>query len=222
MTSSEKLLPHRDSSFPDSYITLAEEILAPLFPFLADTALKYCKEGRGLPARVLDIGGGTGQWLNALSEKGSFFGVLVDTDPEMLFHARTRLARNLPSERFAIVHADAQALPFAHDCLDLIVSRNSMHMWPNLPRCWQEIFRVLAHGGTAFIGRGYGPDLPESVRRSIKEQRKQFRRKAGESATPEPLSPEASEIQSLCLNSGFATVRVVPDGKAYWVVAHKG
>ncbi|HNV70070.1 MAG TPA: class I SAM-dependent methyltransferase [Candidatus Ozemobacteraceae bacterium] len=221
MSSGAQQPPQGNRTFPDSYITLAEEILAPLYSILAETALRSCDDTRGLPVRVLDIGGGTGQWLSALLEKGVSVGILADTDPEMLRHAKTHLGQFLQSNRLLLLHADAQALPFPDASLDLIVSRNSMHLWPNLPQCWKEIFRVLTPGGTAFIGRGYGPDLPGEIRQTIKNQRKQFKQKANEPEIPEPPSPDASHVQSLCLKSGFSRIGIVPDGKAYWITARK-
>ena len=206
-----------DSDFADEYIVLAEHILAPLYPVLAKTTLTFCKNQGLQPASVLDIGGGTGQWLEALINEGVLFGCLLELEPAMLAHAQKRLSETFPTFPFSCLGGTAGFLPFRGMSFDLVVSRNSMHMWPNLLQCWEEIFRTLRPGGIAFIGRGYGPDLSPELRKEIKDRRKARRIEQNEDPTPEPQSPPSDDVCTLCRKAGFHTIETIPDGKSYWI-----
>ena len=76
--------------------------------------------GRYLRPRVLEVGCGTGKWIESLRDAGvSVFG--VDASFGMLAHAGERLG----SEGFAA--AQANDLPFAGELFDIIFSVNAIH-----------------------------------------------------------------------------------------------
>jgi ubiquinone/menaquinone biosynthesis C-methylase UbiE len=93
------------------------------------------------PEQVLDVGCGTGGFLRIAA--GRFPAArLTGVDPSevMLEHA---LAANPAGSRLALVHAPAEALPFADGVFDLAVSTMSFHHWADQARGLNEIARVL-------------------------------------------------------------------------------
>ncbi len=210
------------TDFVDNYIIQSERALSPIFSPLARFILQ--ETGTDVSAaRVLDLGGGTGQLLEAFCEIGVQSAILIDPVPEMVFHARSRFRRPPARSGFSGVLGRAEEIPLSDETVDLIVSRNSLHMWSDLPRALRGMFRVLKPRGSVFLGRGYGPSLSEDVRKKVKADRKAIRDQSGEPpGAEEPPSPAPELLCMLAEDAGFISPRVIPDGKAYWILAGKG
>jgi SAM-dependent methyltransferase len=102
------------------------------------------------PARVLDVGTGTG--AVARSAAASFRGaevVGVDVSSEMIAEAR----RHAASERERYEVADASALPFGDASFDLVVLNNMIPFF-------DELARVTRPGGHVAVAFGIGPRTP--------------------------------------------------------------
>ena len=41
----------------------------------------------------------------------------------------------------------ADSLPWADQTFDVVTAVETVYFWPNLPKCFQEVRRVLKHGG---------------------------------------------------------------------------
>lgn len=79
---------------------------------------KYRVVMKNLPAgtkRILDLGCGTGMFLEELSNHAEFV-VGVDASPEMLKVAKGRAGK------VTLILADADSLPFANGSFDVVVS----------------------------------------------------------------------------------------------------
>ena len=90
-------------------------------------------------ARVADVGAGTGISTRGLLRRGARV-VAVDHGPAML-----SVLRSYPPLVPAVL-ADANALPFADGCLDLVTFAQSWH-WVDLSRAPREVMRVVRPGG---------------------------------------------------------------------------
>jgi ubiquinone/menaquinone biosynthesis C-methylase UbiE len=88
--------------------------------------------------RLLDVGGGTGNYAAALRDEG-WQPVVCDRSPEMLAHAA---AKGLEA-----VEADAQALPFEDASFDAVICVSMLHHVDDPPRALAEQRRVLRPGG---------------------------------------------------------------------------
>ncbi len=98
------------------------------------------------PARVLDLGCGTGATLPALRERFDDAQLLAaDIAYPMLLAARSRV----PAA--ACVAADAEQLPFADASVDLVFSSLALQWCGNIERAFAGIARVLRPGGVALI-----------------------------------------------------------------------
>jgi ubiquinone/menaquinone biosynthesis C-methylase UbiE len=106
-------------------------------------------------ATVVDLGSGTGEVLVQLANLAPSLELTgVDVDAGMVARARRKAAgrasgaaARLP--RFMV--ADASALPFASDSVDLVVSSYAVHHLPDRHAARAEILRVLKPGGKAII-----------------------------------------------------------------------
>ena len=91
-----------------------------------------------LGRRLLDVGGGTGNYALALRDEG-WDVVVSDRSPDMLALAA---AKGLET-----VTADAQALPFGDASFDALICVSMLHHVDDRPRALAEQRRVLRPGG---------------------------------------------------------------------------
>ena len=111
-------------------------------------ALRQALEGVESPARVLDVGTGTGVAALALAHWFRSAEVVgVDLSPAMLAEAERKGSR----VRFEV--ADASRLPFADESFDLVVLMNAVPFF-------DELARVTAPGGMAVFSFSLGPETP--------------------------------------------------------------
>jgi ubiquinone/menaquinone biosynthesis C-methylase UbiE len=98
------------------------------------------------PARVLDVGCGTGHLLRLLASRlpGALQLVGVDPAPRMVEVAR---AAQTGDARIRILAGAAEELPFAESSFDLVVSATSFDHWADQGAGLRECARVLAPGG---------------------------------------------------------------------------
>lgn len=108
---------------------------------------KYRTVVKNLPGgkkRILDLGCGTGMFINELSTRAKFV-VGVDASLEMLKVAKGRAGKA------ALVQADADALPFADGSFDAVVSVTLLQNMPDPKATVREVARVLRPGGVAIL-----------------------------------------------------------------------
>ena len=115
------------------------------------------------PARVLDLGAGTGQMVRAMRQRYPKADVIgLDLAEAML--------RQLPRRRWWSRHrlgvaADMHALPFAGGCMDAVVS-NFAVQWSDRPAAlFGEVARVMS-SAAPFAFTTLGPDSLVEVRRA--------------------------------------------------------
>lgn len=111
-------------------------------------ALRLALAGLPAPARVLDLGTGTGVAAHALAEWYADAEVVgVDLAPAMVAEAERRGGR----ARFRV--ADASRLPFPDGSFDLVVLMNAIPFF-------DELARVTAPGGTVAVSFSRGAETP--------------------------------------------------------------
>src|SRR4051812_16411864 len=139
--------------------------------------------------RSLEVGAGTGYFsLNLLQAGTVREAVCTDISPGVLRALEANAARpGLPVETAA---CDAEALPFADECFDLVLGHAVLHHLPDLPRAFGEFHRVLRPGGmVVFAGEPsrYGDRLANVPKRAAAAVAPLWR--AGMRAGPAPHGP---------------------------------
>ena len=98
------------------------------------------------PARILDVGCGTGRLaVRLVRELPESRVVGCDFSRGMLAQARTR------GGTLALTQGDAQRLPFADGCFDAVVSTEAFHWFPDPELALAGFHRVLAARGRLLI-----------------------------------------------------------------------
>jgi ubiquinone/menaquinone biosynthesis C-methylase UbiE len=122
----------------------------------------------GEESRVLELGCGPGNlWRSNLARIPAGWQItLTDFSPGMLEAARQRLG----AERFSLLVADAQALPFADASFDAVIANHMLYHVPDRPRALGEIRRVLKPAGRLFastFGRAHMRELDDLVKKHL-------------------------------------------------------
>lgn len=96
---------------------------------------------------MLDIGCGGGATLQRLLKRSVGSKVYgIDISEESVAKARKVNAKVLDKQVF-ISQGSAEKLPYEDETFDLVTAVETVYFWPNLPGCFQEVQRVLKHGG---------------------------------------------------------------------------
>ncbi len=121
------------------------------------------------PKRIIDIGAGTGQLSQELSQRYKKCEVIAyDIAPEMLKKARQRqniTARWFGKQRFLC--GDAEHLPLADNSVDMIFSNFAIQWCSDLDQAFREFQRVLKPEGLLLFTT-FGPDTLKELRQAWK------------------------------------------------------
>lgn len=193
---------------------IAENIFAPIYPVIAANIVKQSGIKKGI---CLDLGCGIASLGIAVAEITDMQVYGIDISTEMCRRSRNKVFRHCLSGKVIPVQSDVHILPFRNNCADLIVSRGSVFFWKDLPVAFKEISRVLAPGGQAWVGGGFG----------TKELRAQISEKMVEidpdwhASSKERLSPENLQAIQEAGRQTEIPCYVVKDDSGFWMVLSK-
>jgi SAM-dependent methyltransferase len=139
VTNPELADKHRAMWASGDYPKLAGELVAPLGPVLVEA----CRIGPG--DRVLDVGAGTGNAAIPAALTGASV-VASDLTPELLERGRVEADRRGIDLQWR--EANAEAMPFADDQFDIVMSCIGVMFAPHHQPAADELVRVCAPGGT--------------------------------------------------------------------------
>lgn len=96
---------------------------------------------------MADIGCGGGATLKRLlkrSQGSKVYG--IDISEESVAKARN-VNKQLLGNRVFVEQGSADRLPWDNQTFDVVTAVETVYFWPNLPKCFQEVKRVLKPGG---------------------------------------------------------------------------
>ena len=103
-------------------------------------------------AKVLDCGCGGGANIKRLLKKcpqGIVKG--IDYSPVSVEKSQKVNEAAITEGRCAVLQGSVADMIFADDWFDAVTAFETVYFWPDLPRCFREIYRVLKPGGTFLI-----------------------------------------------------------------------
>ncbi len=143
------------------YDRIARTVFAPVYPVIADQIVSCTGVTRGV---CLDVGCGGGYLGAALARATGLFVYFLDPSAPMLEIADRTIIENDLGLRACTLAGNAAAISLPDGSVDLCVSRGSIFFWDALTPAFEEICRVLAPGGWAYLGGGFGTqELKESI-----------------------------------------------------------
>ena len=131
----------------------AKGLFRKVYPLLAQQVVARTGIRQGA---CLDIGGGPGLFGIELADITELNVVIYDLLPECVAVARENIQERQLAHRVTAQQGRAEALPYADDSQDLVISRGSIFFWEDQRQGLAEIHRVLKPGGWAYVGGGFG------------------------------------------------------------------
>lgn len=117
---------------------------------LADWGMSFL--GLSTDAAVLDCGCGGGANLCKLLKRcpnGTVTG--IDYSSVSVEKSKKLNAKTISEGRCCVLEASVAALPFEDNKFDVVTAFETVYFWPGLPKCFQEVYRVLKPGGIFLI-----------------------------------------------------------------------
>ena len=105
-----------------------------------------------LDAKVLDCGCGGGANMKRLLKKcpqGIVKG--IDYSPVSVEKSKKVNEAAIAEGRCTVLQGSVADMIFADNWFDAVTAFETVYFWPDLPRCFREVYRVLKVGGTFLI-----------------------------------------------------------------------
>jgi ubiquinone/menaquinone biosynthesis C-methylase UbiE len=137
-------------SAPEPWNAVAADYLdvnLPLLGMFSDVVMEHVQAAPGM--RVIDVATGPGTLACRIAPAVERVDA-IDFSAEMLGHCLARVAE-LGLANVYVQHGDAQALPFPNATFDLGFCMFGIMFFPDRPRAFRELFRVLRPGGRALL-----------------------------------------------------------------------
>jgi len=202
------------------YSQIEKNVFAPVYPLIADQIIGATGKTAGT---CIDLGCGTGALGQALLEKTDLFVYFFDESAEMLDLVGKKMAESGIEGRFNTLCGDVTSIGLDTDSVDLIVSRGSIFFWEDLEKAFQEIERILAPGGWAYIGGGFGSrqlgkEIIAKMQAKEQEGKEDFSLKVKRN-----LSPESQDLFAVALkHSGIKSYTFLRnEDVGLWIIIRK-
>lgn len=136
---------------------------------------------------------------------------LADDNMDYLDVLSEGIGRRGLEARFEIVDASMDNLPFGDSSFDLVILRGAFFFLIDKPHILSEINRVLAPGGFAFVGGGYGKAVPNSVIDGIAEESRVLNDRLGRRRV------EISQLSNVLQTNGLEDSAVIVEEGGVWI-----
>lgn len=191
---------------------IARNVFAPAYPLLASQIIAKTGITTGT---CLDLGSGGGYLGLALAGTTALRVCLLDESGDMREIAAANIAARNLEGRVRAIKGDVHEIPLPDASMDLVVSRGSLFFWHDLPRAFREVRRVLAPGGQAYLGGGFGSSqlrdqIVANMRQRIPEWMPKFDRKRDEMDYGDALG-----------KAGIRDYAIRRDESGFWITFRK-
>ena len=194
---------------------VAREIFAPVYPVLAKQIIERSGISKGC---CLDLGCGGGYLGLALARISELETILFDESQDMLKLAQEYIGQSGLESRVKTLLGDVHEIPLADESVNLAVSRGSMFFWEDRVQAFREIYRVLAVGGMAMIGGGFGNvELLREIEKKMLEKDPVWKEKRRQRIGKAKIEVYREELEQ----AGISSFEIIQDEAGLWIVIRK-
>lgn len=194
---------------------MAREVFAPVYPVLAEQIINRTGINQGC---CLDIGCGGGYLGLALARISELETILFDESQDMLSLAQGYISQSGLESRAKTLMGDVHDISLADKSVNLIVSRGSMFFWENRVQAFREIYRVLAVGGVAIIGGGFGnADLLREIEVKMLKKDPEWKEKRQQRIGQSKVEEYRKELEQ----AGISSFEITRDEAGLWITISK-
>jgi ubiquinone/menaquinone biosynthesis C-methylase UbiE len=188
------------AELPDFYANVAEEILC------------RCQPVEGI---WVDLGAGARGIGLPLAKRSNSSIVLIDPNIGALQKALIHVREAGLGKRVIAVAGCAEAIPLLSNCIDLVVSRESIFSWRDKVQGLREAYRILRPGGSGMVGGGLGESYPEWARQEYTRRWHEAVEKRGADSFRRFRESRSSRtFRRLAEEAGLTDFQVFGDGAA--------
>jgi len=184
-----------------------------VYPYTAAHAMSYYARCEGT---VLELGSFAGGITFELA--GVYPGLrltIVDENLAYIQYLRSELFRRSLSRRVQLVDTSLTRLAFPDGSFDFAIMRGAFFFIMTRPDILTEINRVLKPGALAFVGGGYGKDVPTEVIAEIAEESRVLNDRLGRRRV------NIGELEKLLISVGLdKKARILEEG-GVWILLRK-
>ncbi|MBP8820184.1 MAG: methyltransferase domain-containing protein, partial [Syntrophomonadaceae bacterium] len=113
---------------------------------------------------------------------------------------------------------DVHAMSLADESINLVVSRGSMFFWENRVQAFREIYRVLAIGGAAMIGGGFGnAELLREIEIKMLKKDPEWKEKRQQRIGQSKVEEYRQELEQ----AGISSFEITRDEAGLWITISK-
>lgn len=197
------------------YDWVAEHVFSPIYPIIVEQIIHRCGITTGT---CLDVGCCGGHLGIAMAEKTSFQVVLMDKLASALQIAEERAAQKGLQSRVRTLQGDVHQIPLPDQSVQLVISRGSEPFWQDRLLAYHEIYRILAPGGMAYIGGGFGSEEQKERIYTIMKKRDPSWAKGREKI----LSEEKQKMVEAGMRaSNIVDYQTIQDESGNWLIFRK-
>ena len=194
---------------------MAREVFAPVYPVLAEQIINRTGISQGCS---LDIGCGGGYLGLALARISELETILFDESQDMLNLAQGYISQSGLESRAKTLLGDVHAMSLADESINLVVSRGSMFFWENWVQAFREIYRVLAIGGAAMIGGGFGnAELLREIEIKMLKKDPEWKEKRQQRIGQSKVEEYRQELEQ----AGISSFEITRDEAGLWITISK-
>ena len=194
---------------------MAREVFAPVYPVLAEQIIGRIGISKGV---CLDIGCGGGYLGLALARISELETILFDESQDMLNLAQGYIGESRLESRVRTLQGDVHDIPLADESINLVVSRGSMFFWENRVQAFREIYRVLAGGGAAMIGGGFGnAELLREIEVKMLKEDPEWKEKRQQRIGQSKVEEYRQELEQ----AGISSFKITRDEAGLWITISK-
>lgn len=184
-----------------------------IYPYLATQVVELYGRVEG---QVLELGPFAGGITHSLAVSHPHMDfTIADDHSDYLAYVKHKAALQNLNNRMHFVNTALDKLPLDTDRFDLVLFRGAFFFIMNHPHILQEVYRVLASGGVAFVGGGYGKNTPEKTIHTIADESRVLNDKLGrQHVTPTQLRAllHSQKLEHAC--------HIIEEG-GLWLIIHK-
>lgn len=191
----------------NKFDNIARNVFAPVYPLLASQMLERSGVNGGV---CLDLGSGGGYLGLAVAKSSNLTVYLLDESMEMRTIAERNIREMGMENRVMAFCGDVHSILLEDNCVNLVISRGSIYFWDDLPQVLKEIRRVLAPGGKACIGGGFGSrELREGIIAKMRENEGNWQ--------PKCRSFDDATYQGALTTAGIYDAEIIKDESGTWI-----
>ena len=166
----------------------------------------------------MDLGCGGGYLGLALARISELETILFDESQDMLKLAQEYIGQSGLESRVKTLLGDVHEIPLADESVNLAVSRGSMFFWEDRVQAFREIYRVLAVGGMAMIGGGFGNvELLREIEKKMLKKDPEWKEKRRQRIGKAKIEVYREELEQ----AGISSFEIIQDEAGLWIVIRK-